>query len=83
MEVHRRTINKDPKPGMPKSKIVRRRIKLKAEDQLSREIDHFLDCIIEGKEPMVTGEHGKSALELAVYISMEIKNKLDEEGISS
>lgn len=41
---------------------------LKDEEPLKLELEHFLDCIREGKKPMVTGEHGKDALELGLEI---------------
>lgn len=39
--------------------------KLRDSDQLTLELSHFLSCIAEGKQPLVTGEHGRDALELA------------------
>ena len=36
-----------------------------------REIDHFIDCIINNKKPLVTGEDGRAAIEVinAAYLS--------------
>jgi predicted dehydrogenase len=42
-------------------------------DALTMEIRHFIDCIINHREPMVTGEHGKDALEIALIILDRIK----------
>jgi predicted dehydrogenase len=39
--------------------------KLKDSEQLQLELSHFLSCVAEGKQPLVTGEHGRDALELA------------------
>ncbi|MFH1368268.1 MAG: Gfo/Idh/MocA family oxidoreductase [Elusimicrobiota bacterium] len=42
--------------------------KLKEAEMLHLELSHFLSCIAEGKKPLVTGEHGRDALELAFEI---------------
>lgn len=39
--------------------------KLDRQDPLALEIDHFLECVQEGKSPRVSGKHGRDALELA------------------
>jgi predicted dehydrogenase len=38
-------------------------------DALKTEIDHFLDAALHGREPLVTGEDGKRALEAAMCIT--------------
>ncbi|MCB4790747.1 MAG: Gfo/Idh/MocA family oxidoreductase [Elusimicrobia bacterium] len=47
--------------------------KLKDEEMLYKELDHFLTCVIEGKKTMVSGEHGRDALELAHEILKNMK----------
>jgi predicted dehydrogenase len=42
--------------------------KLPANEPLFYELDHFLTCVGEGKQPIVSGEHGRDALELALDI---------------
>lgn len=42
--------------------------KLKEAEMLHLELSNFLACISEGKKPLVTGEHGRDALELALEI---------------
>lgn len=44
------------------------RPRLEKVDPLERELAHFIHCIAEGKSPLVTGEHGRDALELALEI---------------
>ncbi|OGR83723.1 MAG: hypothetical protein A2901_07320 [Elusimicrobia bacterium RIFCSPLOWO2_01_FULL_54_10] len=44
------------------------RPKLKEEEPLKLELKHFLECIAEGKQPQVSGEHGRDALELGKEI---------------
>jgi predicted dehydrogenase len=34
-------------------------------DPLAREQEHFLECVREGKTPLVSGQHGRDAIELA------------------
>jgi predicted dehydrogenase len=43
-----------------------------------REIEHFVECIKKNKQPKVTGEDGKKALEmvLAAYESQESKKPI-------
>jgi predicted dehydrogenase len=39
--------------------------KLVKKESLALELDHFLHCVREGKAPLVSGKHGRDALELA------------------
>lgn len=41
------------------------RPRLEKADALERELIHFIQCVKEGKKPLVSGEHGRDALELA------------------
>jgi predicted dehydrogenase len=47
--------------------------KLKDEEMLYKELDHFLSCVREGKKTSVPGEHGRDALELAHEILKNIQ----------
>ena len=47
--------------------------KLKDEEPLFFELDNFLTCVREGKRPLVTGEHGRDALELAFEVLRGLK----------
>lgn len=42
--------------------------KLKKEEPLKSELEHFINCVKSGRKPKVSGEHGRDALELAVEI---------------
>ncbi|MFH1540539.1 MAG: Gfo/Idh/MocA family oxidoreductase [Elusimicrobiota bacterium] len=42
--------------------------KLKTEEPLKKELEHFINCVKTGKPPLVTGEHGRDALEVVVEI---------------
>lgn len=48
------------------------RPKLTKGEPLRLELSHFINCIKEGKKPLVSGEHGRDAVELGI----EILNKL-------
>jgi len=48
--------------------------KLKTEEPLKRELEHFINCVREGKKPLVTGERGRDALEVAIEIVNALKN---------
>jgi len=47
--------------------------KLSSQEPLYHELDHFLSCVQEGKQPIVTGEHGRDAIELG----LEILNRME------
>jgi predicted dehydrogenase len=44
------------------------RPRLPKNDPLETELRHFLSCVREGKTPLVSGQHGRDALELALEI---------------
>lgn len=43
------------------------------QEPLELELDHFLGCVAEGKTPLVTGKHGRDALELAKEVLENLK----------
>ncbi|MEN6627957.1 MAG: Gfo/Idh/MocA family oxidoreductase [Candidatus Sumerlaeia bacterium] len=75
MEIHQKETIADASDGEPGAQIVRRRIKLKQQEPLRRELDHFTGCVRDGVEPAVTGEHGQNALEVAIQIVEQIQSK--------
>jgi len=48
--------------------------RLEKYDPLKMQLSHFLDCIRDGKKPLVSGQHGRDAIELAREIlqAMEV-----------
>ncbi len=66
----------NPLPGQPHISIVRTKEKTEYKEPLKLEIEHFLDCIRQGASPLVRGEHGRDALELAVEISNQIRKRI-------
>ena len=47
--------------------------KLSRRDPLALELDHFIQCVREGKTPLVSGKHGRDALELAGEVLANLK----------
>lgn len=47
--------------------------KLEKYEPLEKELSHFIECVEKGKKPLVTGEHGRDALELGLEILKKIK----------
>jgi predicted dehydrogenase len=76
MEVYRREDIKGARDGEPRAQIVRRRLRLKKEEPLKRELLHFMQCVREGHEPEVTGEHGHNALEVAIQVVEQLQGNL-------
>ncbi len=49
---------------------------IKKEEPLRIELDHFIKCVKDGREPLVTIENGKKALEVALNILKEIEGNI-------
>lgn len=47
--------------------------KVEVRDALESELKHFISCVQEGKTPLVSGQHGRDALELALEVRREMK----------
>ena len=47
--------------------------KIEQKDALETELRHFIACVQEGKSPLVSGQHGRDALELALEIRRAMK----------
>lgn len=46
---------------------------LKKEEPLKLELEHFIECLQEGKQPHVTGEHGRDAMDLGLEILQQLQ----------
>jgi predicted dehydrogenase len=42
-------------------------------EPLAEELKHFVNCVKEGRNPQVTGEQGRDALEIALEIMRKIR----------
>ena len=69
--IKHQTGDKEMFPGIPE--IVSEESKFENGDALLEEIKHFVDCIQTNKNPLVSGEAGRRALETAIKISQLIK----------
>lgn len=52
------------------------RIKMNNQEPLRKELESFIDCIINGKQPVVSGEEGIEAIKIADKIREEINKNL-------
>jgi predicted dehydrogenase len=68
--IKHQTGDKEMFPGIPE--IVSEESKFEKGDALLEEIKHFVDCIQTNKNPLVSGEAGRRALETAIKISQLI-----------
>lgn len=59
--------NKDERGG-----IHRKSLPIEKEEPLKKELDHFLDCVIHDRKPLVSGVEAKEALKLAQDITRKI-----------
>lgn len=50
--------------------------KFEGSDGVREEIDHFIDCIVNDKEPLSTGVDGKKALEIALGVIKSIRENI-------
>ncbi len=50
-----------------------KKINITKSDSLKEELSDFVDCVRQGKRPLVSGVEGRQALELALKISAQIK----------
>jgi len=73
MEVYRRVVVPNPEPSEASARIVRKTERLPREEPLKKELEHFLDCVSRGVQPHVTGEEAKSALEIAIQVTEQIR----------
>ncbi|OPZ06144.1 MAG: putative oxidoreductase YceM [candidate division BRC1 bacterium ADurb.BinA292] len=82
MEIYQTVEIKDAREGEPQAQIVRKRLRLKKEEPLRRELVHFVSCVREGSQPAVTGEHGQNALEVAIRVVEQIQQRQALESLS-
>ncbi len=75
MEVFRRKPNPSTRPSDAKYLIDSRKIRVKRQEPLKLELDHFLDCVYkQNLNPATTGEQATEALEVVIRITEIIRN---------
>ena len=55
----------------------RKNISIRKEEPLKKELESFVDCVLNGKRPIVSGEEARRALKVAIDITEDIKAKLN------
>lgn len=60
-----------------------RKPELALEEPLRVEVDHFLDCVLNGKEPMTSGEEGLEVIEVLEAVQRSIAHNGREEFIQA
>jgi len=55
-------------------RIVREPVPIRKEEPLKLELEHFIQCVRAQREPLVSGESAKRALDLAFEITRQINN---------
>lgn len=56
------------------------KVLVRTAEPLMQEIQHFVDCVRTGAQPLVTGEHGLAALEIVWQIQQAIKEQGNASG---
>jgi len=59
-------------------RLKKRRIRIKKEEPLKKELESFVDCVMHNKKPIVSGEEAREALNVAIDITKKINTKLNE-----
>lgn len=55
-------------------KISHESIPLEKDEPLALELKSFVECVVESKDPLVSGEHGKRALDVGIEIVRQIQD---------
>ena len=60
------------------SEIIKKRLKIKKEEPLKKELESFVDCVMNKKRPLVSGKEGRRALAVALEIGKKIRETTKE-----
>jgi len=58
--------------------LKKKKIKIKKEEPLKKELESFVHCVLNNTRPIVSGEEARNALRVAIGITQQIKAKLKE-----
>jgi predicted dehydrogenase len=58
------------------AEISKQALPIEKEQPLKKEISHFLDCVAQHKQPLISGEVAQQALKVALDIQKQIRNHL-------
>ena len=59
-------------------RLKKKKIKILKEEPLKKELESFVQCVLEKRRPIVSGEEAREALGVAIDITKQIKAKLHE-----
>ncbi len=65
------------KPGNGFPELVHRQIEVTPQSPLDAELAHFIQCVAQNKRPLVAGEDGLIAVEVAAMIRQKITDSMD------
>ncbi len=75
MELHKRYKRAGKlKPGESRYYIKSDKIRVRRKEPLKLELDHFLECVRQGRIPQTTGEQAMEALDVVIKITEQIRN---------
>ncbi|MGI9319610.1 MAG: Gfo/Idh/MocA family oxidoreductase, partial [bacterium] len=58
--------------------LIERQIEVQPQLPLNAELAHFIDCVREGKQPLVSGEAGLTAVKVAEMVKQKITNSMEK-----
>jgi len=53
-------------------KILKHSLPIEKEEPLKKELEHFCECVLKNKKPLISGHEGRAALKVALTISDKI-----------
>ncbi len=63
------------------TRILKHALPIEREEPLKKELESFVECVRENKQPIVSGEEGREALKLALAISQDIQTARGKEKV--
>ena len=60
------------------SKITKKKLKIKKEEPLKKELESFVDCVMHKRRPLVSGKEGRRALAVALEIGKKIRETTEK-----
>jgi len=71
-------VSQQAKNGLKGHDLISKKESFEKQDTLKQEIESFINCIIDGKKPVVDGLQAKNALAVAIEINKIIQEKLQQ-----
>ncbi len=61
-----------------RNRIKKKKIRIRKQEPLKKELESFVHCVLTNKKPIVSGEEARKALNVAIDITHQIKEKLNK-----